>query len=92
VRTQDASVKEANLFLGCLDACLMHFDGVETMAVGNLFLQLIGLELAADSTAPFFWTVSPSPEAWGTKELGRLSLSEPDNHDYTDESSKFASI
>jgi len=60
VRNREASVNNVDLIVGHLDACLMRFDEVEIMAVGNLFL--LGLE----SPAAFFCTVNSSPKALGT--------------------------
>jgi hypothetical protein len=60
VRNREASVNDVNLIVGRSDACLMRFDDVEVMAVGNLFLLILG------SPAAFFCTVSSSPEALGT--------------------------
>jgi hypothetical protein len=60
VRNKEASVNDVDLIVGSSEACLMRFDEVETMAVGNLFWPRL------DSPAAFFRTVSSSPEAFGT--------------------------
>jgi len=60
VRNREASVNDVDLIVGCSAACLMRFDAVEIMAVGNLFL------LGLDPPAAIFCTVNSSPEALGT--------------------------
>jgi len=67
VRNREASVNDVDLIVGSSEACLMRFDEVEKMAVGNLFWPRL------DSPAAFFRTVSSSPEA-DVMEVSRLSF------------------